>query len=553
VTEKTILIIHLSRLGDMIQSLPAVKCLKEEHPGSTITYLGIEDFCHLLEDSPFIDNLVTLPWREIGNLIGRNDSIDRDALDRLYEVIPELHKNYDLLINMTHTESSGYLCEKIAAAEKKGRRFTQDNEIIVLGNWAKYLFAIAKNRRDNLLNLADIYVGMAGVKNRPVENFLTTNADINHHCKTHLTNLGLKQDKLSVAFQLGASKSTRMWPIDYFVRLGKNLIEHLDAQVILFGSEQERVLAEQFQEAAPFPFIDLICKTSLNELASSLTYIDILVSNDTGPMHIAAAVGTKVVGIFSGTAHYSMTGPYGEGHVVVQSNYPCAPCIDSTVCSNPLCRYSIHPDAVERGIRLALNMSENDTWGNDSGVSIYKSFFHKNGTLQYELINRNNGNFLRRLRSIHDLKGSVSQMLWNQWLCLESDLSDFHSPDDDCMLSGIIDDFRKACLSYSQIYGRGTDVCNTIIKEFKKTKPDIPHIQKLIQEIQHVEEDIKNLESPLSFFKDIHEFHISETRMCNFPKLAYEFLDKYKTLADIINSFESGLQDSLDICSVEIS
>ena len=116
---KRILIIHLSRLGDMVQSLPAIKLLKEDNPEIKITYLGIKEFCRILINVPWIDNLVTLPWTGIKAIVEEYDKADIEALDQLWERTPELNEEYDLLINFTHNWSSSYLSEKIRAKEKK--------------------------------------------------------------------------------------------------------------------------------------------------------------------------------------------------------------------------------------------------------------------------------------------------------------------------------------------------------------------------------------------------------------------------------------------------
>ena len=75
----------------------------------------------------------------------------------------------------------------------------------------------------------------------------------------------------------------------------------------------------------------------------------------------------------------------------------------------------------------------------------------------------------------------------------------------------------------------------------------------MIDTIKSTEEEIRNKNSSLNILKDIHELHIAETALCDFPQLAQEFFNKYKILAGIVNSFKSGLQDSLDIRPVEIS
>jgi len=540
--KKKILIIHLSRLGDMVQSLPAIKLLKEDNPEIRITYLGIEKFCDILTDVPWIDNLVTLPWQEISTIMREFNKAGIDALDRLRETIPELNEEYDMAINFTHNWSSSYLSEKVKAREKRGRIFSQNNEIAVPGKWGKYLFGMAKNQKDNLLNLVDMYMGLAGIKNRPTMQFLPTNPEMDQKCASQLSDLGFKIGKLSIGFQLAAGEANRIWRLENFVKLGEHLTEHSDAQIILFGSERDIALADQFQTSATYPFINLIGQTTLKELASYLKGIDVLVSSDTGPMHIAAAVGTKVVGIFVGTAYFGVTAAYGAGHVAVQSNYPCAPCLSTTACSDPLCRESIKPDTVAQAVRLALGLEVELSYL-DSEATLYKSAFNPDGTLRYQLITQNTDGFLPWLRLSHYLKAMVSQTLWNNWLGLNSDNIDPALGKINGQRKAILADFQQACSAYKDLYEDGRGLCQKIINEFQKETPNLQLIQVMVESLRQIEERVKDLEGPLAILKDVHEFYMAETEICEFPKLAHQFLDKFTALKDIITSFETTLQE----------
>ena len=539
-SNRKILIIHLSRLGDMIQSLPAVKLFKEDCPESEVTYFGIEDFCVPLKGIPWIDKLATISSSEIKGISTEEADIDTEAFDRLFRNIPELNIYYDVLINMTHSRGSSYLSTRIKAKEKRGRVFSKENEIVMAGNWGKYLFAVARNRNDNLLNLVDLYTGMAGVQNRPVMNYLPTDPEIDRHCLSRLKEHGFDPGRPAVGFQLGASKSLRTWPPEYFSRLGEFLGGQLDAQVILFGSEQERALADQFYKATPFTVIDLIGRTTLTDLPSFLKHLNVLVSNDTGPMHIAAAVGTKVVGVFMGTAYFRITGPYGAGHIAVQSNYPCAPCLDSSTCSQPLCRKSISPEMVLHGVKLAMGHEAGSIAGSN-GASLYISGFDKNGILSYKRLDEKKDHFLPWLRSYHDARGWVSQTLWNQWLGLKPDSDVLQISGDDGEIAEILQDYENACLSYGKLYGHGKKACKNIISEFHKARPSVEFIQDMIVQVEQVEQEIKNLESPLAILREIHELFSAEMEYCNFPRLAHEFMNKYSELDKIIPGFEGRL------------
>ncbi len=535
------LIIHLSRLGDMIQSLPAVKLLKEEHPESEITYFALEDFCIPLRGIPWIDTLVAIPSSDSRGILTEDGDIDTEAFDRLFQNNPELGIQYDVLINMAHNRGSSYLSQRIRAKEKRGRIFSKENEIVMEGNWAKYLFAVARNRNDNLLNLVDLYTGMAGVRNRPVRHYLPTNPAVDRECLGRLKGHGFDPGRLAVGFQLGASKSLRTWPPERFFRLGELLTEQLDAQIVLFGSAHERELADQFHTSAPFALIDLIGETTLTDLPSFLKCINVFVSNDTGPMHIAAAVGTKVVGIFMSTAHFRITGPYGPGHIAIQSNYPCSPCLDSTACSLPLCGRRILPEVVLEGVKSALGLEVGPTDGGD-GADLYKSDFGKNGTLLYRKLAGRSDHFLSWLRSFHDNKAWVSQALWNEWLGLPAVIEQTPVGGEDSERAIIVQDYRYACATYRNLYKQGEEACQKIVAEFCSAKPRLDFLQDRIAQVEQLEQEFKYREGPLAVMRDIHELYSAEVEYCNFPMLAQEFIHKYRKLEEVIHCFEIRLE-----------
>jgi len=539
---KSILIIHLSRLGDTIQSLPAVKLLKEDNPGCCITYMGIRDFCVLIEGIPWIDRLITIPWRTVREIMGERKEGQTEILDRFMEKVPELGERYDLLINLTHDWSSSYLSGKIDAAEKKGRVFSENNEIVVSGNWGKYLFAVARNRRDNLLNLVDLYMGMTGVRHRPVVDFLPTDPELELRCRTRLMEMGADTGRLIIGFHLGANMASRRWPVENFVRLGKDLVDGLDARIVLFGSPGERELAEDFGRIAAFPFVDLVGGTPLAELPSFFRGIDLLVSNDTGPMHIAAAAGTKVVGIFMSVAFFGITGPYGDGHIVIQSAYPCCPCIDTTVCANPLCGEGITPGTVFQGVQMALDREGADSTHHD-GAALYRSSFRDDGTMRYEPIDGGGDRFLPWLASFTHAQATIGQALWNRWLDIADSTSLVGDEESEGQRIDIVADFQNACRSYTEIYTRGIRTCRTILAEFSKRNPDGGSIRKLADQLSRGEEEIRDLEGPLPILKEMHELCMSETEVCNFPKLAREFLKTYETMTGTIRSFEETLRE----------
>ena len=150
-----------------------------------------------------------------------------------------------------------------------------------------------------------------------------------------------------VGMQLGASDNKRRWPVAYFVKAGQELWEKHKLCPVLLGSAAENTLAERYIAQATHPVVSRCGKTSLMELASLVQGLSVLITNDTGTMHLAAGLGVPLVSIFLATAQPFDTGPYSVGSVCLEPGLPCHPCAFGSACPrNNECRYSVSPALV---------------------------------------------------------------------------------------------------------------------------------------------------------------------------------------------------------------
>lgn len=149
-----------------------------------------------------------------------------------------------------------------------------------------------------------------------------------------------------VGLQPGARWMNKRWPIPHFVVLATRLLrEFEDLRIVVFGGEDDRSLGQAIRQACGEKCLDLTGKTSLSETVEWLRLCSVLVTNDTGPMHMAAAVGTSVVGLFGPTDPHR-TGPYGQIEKVMRIPIECAPCMKSTCAhEEPMaCLARLSPD-----------------------------------------------------------------------------------------------------------------------------------------------------------------------------------------------------------------
>jgi heptosyltransferase-2 len=169
-----------------------------------------------------------------------------------------------------------------------------------------------------------------------------------------LMSLGLLDGRPLIGMNPGATYGlAKCWYPDRFGELGKRIIKNWKATVLLFGKEEEGCIAKEILKHLEGGGIDLTGKTRLLQLAALLERCQLLVTNDTGTMHVATAVGTPVVALFGSTDPIT-TGPWGDGHVVISKNVSCSPCMKRICPTDHRCMELITVDEVEEAVDRKL-------------------------------------------------------------------------------------------------------------------------------------------------------------------------------------------------------
>lgn len=158
-----------------------------------------------------------------------------------------------------------------------------------------------------------------------------------------------------IGLQLGASAARRQWPVEFFAAVGDMLWREFRMVPVLLGVAAEQHLAAQYAAAASGPFINAVGRTDIPLLAALLTHLRVLVSNDTGTMHLAAGLGVPSLAIFLATAQPWDTGPYLADCCCLEPDMACHPCEFSTECPHGnACLRRIPPDGVCALLRARL-------------------------------------------------------------------------------------------------------------------------------------------------------------------------------------------------------
>ena len=159
-----------------------------------------------------------------------------------------------------------------------------------------------------------------------------------------------------IIIQPGARWLNKRWPIEYFAELVRQLaVAHTDVRFAILGGQEDRAMGETIARADSERCLDLTGKISLPEMVEWIRSSELMVTNDTGPMHVAAALGKPVVAIF-GPTEPRRTGPYGQPGCVLQLSLPCVPCMKARCTyAKPLeCLRAISTAAVFEAVQKRL-------------------------------------------------------------------------------------------------------------------------------------------------------------------------------------------------------
>ncbi|HEX9022420.1 MAG TPA: glycosyltransferase family 9 protein [Geobacteraceae bacterium] len=380
---KEIAILSLTRFGDLIQETPLLRVLKRTYPAARITLIAEKRFSAVLPLIKGFDRAIIFDKEAVGDLI----FFAHDPLEPYFcmeEFIRELEQDrYDLVINLTFSRMSAFIVSLMKADRVVGLTTGEKGERLINSTWGTYLFTTQEgnNRIHNQINLVDLFTHLGGGEpdGLPVE--LTEKEEGSAFADAFLAENGLSGEKL-VGLQLGASDPVRCWPPESFAILSDLLQEKLGVRTVFFGASSEEPLAQRAFAAMKGKSVSAVGKTSIAGLFSLLKRCSLLVTNDTGTMHFAAAGRVPSLMLCIGPAFFYGTGPYSTGNLALQADLACAPCRYNFNCPAPLCRDILTPECVFLACGAMLS-GERPIFGQSDRVKAFSSFFGADGHLDW--------------------------------------------------------------------------------------------------------------------------------------------------------------------------
>lgn len=342
-----VLIIKTSSLGDVIHSLPVIDYLRQVSAGIQIDWVVEEQFLPILEHNSALDRIHivrTKKWRK-----SPFAPETRSELKALRTALRE--RPYDLVFDIQGNLKSGLIAWLSGVNERIG--FSTE----VLQEKLNRLFTTRKIPfRAEDRNVTDRYLRVISVpfgrdyRNMQLSSDIFSAPEDEAAADKYMSELPAG---LVFMFQIGTTWNTKFWYPEGWIELARRIIGRYPVSTILlnWGSPEEKALGERIVREAGAS-VRLLPWLRIKELIPVIRRVDLLIGGDTGPLYLAAAVGTPTVSYYRATsaANYA---PKGERHIAVQSPMKCAGCQRTTCDLDAECRVSITVDALfEAVVRL---------------------------------------------------------------------------------------------------------------------------------------------------------------------------------------------------------
>jgi lipopolysaccharide heptosyltransferase I len=338
-----ILIVKLSAIGDVVQTLPALEALKENYPGSEITWVVEEAASGILEDHPLISHLLVSRRKTWFNML-KHPRTAAKGLGNIIGFVRELRSTYyDIAIDFQGLFKSGIVIGLARAGRKIGFDRTREFSFLFLDERLP-AYDIEKHALERYLDV----VRYLGVK-EPSPACTLPIASERDTVKQRLEGLKIHGRTLVVINPV-ARWTTKLWPEKNFAELADRLIREKNAAVIFTGGHDDRAVNERIRSLMLEKAFNWAGETTLKELAALAYLSNLFITTDTGPMHLAAAAGARVVALFGPTAPWR-TGPYGPSHIVVRTGIDCSPCFQRQCDVNIQCMSGITVEEIMRRIQ----------------------------------------------------------------------------------------------------------------------------------------------------------------------------------------------------------
>lgn len=344
---RRILIRAVNWIGDAVMTTPAIRVIREHFPHAEITVLANAMVSQLFLHQPGIDRIITFDRQ------GKHHGF----AGRL-RLAAELRRHaFDLAIILPNSFDSA-LVPWLARIPARIGKCSDGRTLLLSGRYNAAKSPAGCHEVEYYLNLMQ-HFGITGSR-PPLHLFITPEEE--RVAAALLNGYGIHPDDFVLGINPGASYgSAKRWYPDRFAEVARRLADKWSAKIVIFGGPGESAIAADIERRLEGSAANAAGKTSVRELMALIKRCNFFITNDSGPMHIAAAFAVPLVAIFGSTDHTG-TSPYSNNAVVVRSDVECAPCKLRECPTDHRCMTAVTAEAVvTAALELAGNLQHGDT------------------------------------------------------------------------------------------------------------------------------------------------------------------------------------------------
>lgn len=318
-------------IGDLVMATPVLADVRRAFPDAHITAMSRNPLCDLLKEDRDIDELFCFSKPSIF----KRRSEKRDVIEKLQR------GQYDLGILLTRSFSSAWWFRQGNVKRRLGYR----------GNGRAFLLtdqmALPQNiHQQHLVTTYKMLLEPLGIPLSETRPRLYLSEKELDEARARLKQMGVGPNDRLVGINPGAAYgSAKCWLPDRFRKVTEKLLQNHDIKIVYFGDQGSSPLVKQICRKLPSSVINVAGLTSLRELACFIKLSSVVLTNDSGPMHIAAALETPLVALFGSTSEV-LTGPYKKTGTVIHKHVKCSPCYHRVCPIDFRCMKKIETDEV---------------------------------------------------------------------------------------------------------------------------------------------------------------------------------------------------------------
>lgn len=330
-----ILIVGVNWLGDALLSTAAIRAIRENYPDSYIGCMIVPRVKEIFQDNPYLNEIIVY-----------DEESEHKGFFKKLRFIQQLRKkDFDKVYLLHRSFTRTLLCYLSGIPERIGY-YTKKRGFLLTKR-------VLQPKRDSLHRL-DFYLNILkaeGIQVKERDYIFIIRDEDREYINALLKEEGIRDTDLLIAINPGGNWKPKRWSIENFSLLANRLKEEFKAKIVITGSKEDIELAKKISDSMKERPVSLCGKISLKQLGALFERTNLVITADTSPMHIASAVGTKLICIFGPTSP-NITGPVGKGiYRIIQKDIGCKiPCYRIN-CKDNLCMKAITVDDVMEKVR----------------------------------------------------------------------------------------------------------------------------------------------------------------------------------------------------------